>query len=64
MTLKQNLPVKARFFALTYEPEGTGRLDWWMAEESRKRVLKEWENIPRYLAKGDIADVLEDGGFI
>lgn len=65
MTLKQNLPIKARYYALTYEPESIGRTNWWMTDESRRRVLKEWDNIPRYLEKGYIADIQgEDGGLI
>ncbi len=65
MTLKRHLPVRVKFFAVAYEPAGIARSNWWETADGRKRVLAERDCIPRYLARGDIADVQEsDGGYV
>jgi uncharacterized SAM-binding protein YcdF (DUF218 family) len=65
MTLKRHLPAGIRYFAATYEPQGTRRADWWQSEQSARRVLKEWDHIPQYLASGDIGALREeDGAFV
>ena len=65
MTLKRHLPMRVKFFAVTYEPEGVARSNWWQTAEGRKRVLEERDCIPRYLAKGDIEDIHEsDGAYV
>lgn len=63
MTLKRHFPGKARYFALGYEPPGVSRKNWWETEEGIRRVEKELRNIPRYLEKGDIAEVKSVGGW-
>lgn len=57
MTLRRHLPQGTRYYAAVYEPEGVRRSDWWRREESYRRVMKEWQNIPRYLAQGHIARI-------
>ncbi len=47
---------------MTYEPQGTSRSDWWRSEQGSRRVLKEWDNIPKYVEAGDIAEIREDDG--
>ena len=65
MTLKRHLPIRVRYFALTYEPEGIGRSNWWQTAEGRERVLGEWECISPYLAQGDIENIHEsDGSYV
>ena len=61
MTLKRHLPDGIRYYAHTYEPPKTPLSGWWLDGISRGRVLKEWENIPEYLAKGDIAEIQKSG---
>lgn len=62
MTLKRHLPAGVRYYAEGYEPTGVTRSDWWLSDEGCKRVLKEWRNIPRYLRRGDIAEMAEGTG--
>ncbi|MCP4538804.1 MAG: YdcF family protein [Chloroflexi bacterium] len=65
MTLKRHLPQGIRYFTASYEPADVTRSNWWLSEEGRKRVLKEWHNIPRYLKQDDIAEIMEyDGAFV
>jgi uncharacterized SAM-binding protein YcdF (DUF218 family) len=61
MTLKRHLPPGIRYYTRTYEPDVVRRKDWHLDPEAARRVLKEWHNIPRYLAQGDIAEVRWDG---
>jgi len=65
MTLKRHFPVGTRFFAVTYEPSFAQRNNWWLSEPGARRVLKEWQSIPKYLAQGHIAEIYKDGdGYI
>jgi uncharacterized SAM-binding protein YcdF (DUF218 family) len=61
MTLKRHLIEGIRYYAVVYEPEGVRRSIWWKEESSCGRVMKEWRNIPRYLAQGDIIEIREMG---
>lgn len=61
MTLKGQLPAGIRYYTRTYEPAAVRRADWHLDPEAAQRVLKEWRSIPRYLARGDIAEVRRDG---
>jgi uncharacterized SAM-binding protein YcdF (DUF218 family) len=61
MTLKGQLPAGIRYYTRTYEPDVVRRADWHLDPEAARRVLKEWRAIPRYLARGDIAEVRRDG---
>jgi uncharacterized SAM-binding protein YcdF (DUF218 family) len=62
MTLKRHLPEGIRYFAASYEPATVTRCGWWLSEEGRRPVLKEWRSIPDYLSQGDIAEIREDSG--
>ncbi len=62
MTLKRHLPHGIRYFTKSYEPGDTTQLDWYLSEESAKRVLKEWHCIPMYLKQGHIAEIRKEGG--
>ena len=62
MPLKRHLPAGIRYFAAMYEARGAGRADWWQSEEGARRVLKEWDRMPRYLTTGDIGEIDEDEG--
>jgi uncharacterized SAM-binding protein YcdF (DUF218 family) len=65
MTLKRHLPQGIHYFVASYEPADVTRSNWWLGEEGRKRVLKEWRNIPKYLEQGDIAEIQAyDGAFV
>jgi hypothetical protein len=65
MTLKRHWPAGIRYFLSPYEPDGVARSDWWQSEGGRRRVLKEWANIPKYLERGDITAIQQDGaGFV
>ena len=61
MTLKRHMPAGVRYYTATYEPEGVPRRGWPVDPEARRRVLKEWDSIPLYLAQGDIAEVHRQG---
>lgn len=61
MTLTKHFPPGIRYFAYGYEPPGAPLTGWHNKPESRKRVLKEYNNIPIYLAKGDIAEICTQG---
>lgn len=61
MTLKRHIGAGVRYYAVTYEPAGVPRRGWHLDPEARRRVLKEWDSIPRYLAQGDIAEVHQQG---
>lgn len=64
MTLRAHMPKGIRYYTRSYEPEGTTRRDWFMNEQGRTRILKEWQSIPKYLKKGDIAEIQKvDGGY-
>jgi len=65
MTLKLHMPAGVRYYTATYEPDGVPRAGWHLDSEARRRVLKEWDSVPRYLARGDIAEVhRQDDAFI
>lgn len=64
MTLKRHLPPGIRYYAHTYEPEGITRQNW--PHDARKdaaNVLKNWENIPKYLEKGHLEEITHAGDF-
>ena len=61
MTLKRHMPGGVRYYTATYEPDGVPRTGWHLDPAARRRVLKEWHGIPRYLARGDIAEVRRQG---
>ncbi len=62
MTLKRHLPAGIRYYAHTYEPEGITRDNWHTtAPKESANVLKNWESIPKYLAKGHLAEIKRDG---
>ena len=61
MTLRQHLPEGIRYYTRIYEPDVVRRASWHLDPEATRRVLKEWHNIPRYLARGDIREVRRDG---
>lgn len=62
MTLKRHLPKGIDYYPVTYEPQRIGRSNWWRTEAGRRRVLKEWDRIARYIEAGDIAEIRDDGG--
>jgi uncharacterized SAM-binding protein YcdF (DUF218 family) len=61
MTLKRHTPAGVRYYAVTYEPDGVPRQGWHLDPEARRRVLKEWQCIPRYLSQGDVAELHRQG---
>jgi uncharacterized SAM-binding protein YcdF (DUF218 family) len=61
MTLKAHLPEGVRYYTQTYEPEDVRRDGWPQNPQALRRVHKEWQALPRYLAQGDIAEVRFDG---
>ena len=62
MTLKRHLPEGIRYSTKSYESRDTARSDWYLKEESAKRVLKEWQCIPEYLKRGHIAEMRKERG--
>jgi hypothetical protein len=57
--LKTLLPDIGDFYALTWDPIYAGtpvtRDDWPHLPDGRRRVVREWEEIPRRIASGDFA---------
>lgn len=62
MTLKPHLPQGVRYYVASYEPAGRTRADWRLTETGTAKVLEEWQAIPKYLQKGDLAEVREEDG--
>jgi len=64
MTLKRFMPG-VRFYTATYEPADVPRSGWWLTDEGRQPVLKEWRVIPEYLKQGALAEIqLSDGAYV
>jgi uncharacterized SAM-binding protein YcdF (DUF218 family) len=66
--LRTLLPEGAPFYAVTWEPIYSGipvtRENWPSHPDGRRRVLREWHEIPRRVAEGSFADAnLVDGAW-
>jgi uncharacterized SAM-binding protein YcdF (DUF218 family) len=61
MTLKAHMPAGIRYYVRSYEPDAVRRADWHRDPGAVRGVIKEWQAIPRYLARGDIAEIEGDG---
>jgi vancomycin permeability regulator SanA len=62
MTMKAHFPRGVRYFVSTYIPYGVTPENWCHLDEQQQYwVLKNWEGIPQYLAKGHIAETEFDG---
>jgi uncharacterized SAM-binding protein YcdF (DUF218 family) len=61
MTLKAHLPAGIRYCAQTYEAPQVPRQSWWQDAEAQRRVIGNWERIPRYLALGHLKELKEHG---
>lgn len=62
MTLKRHMPQGVRYYAHTYAPEGVTRENWHGHPRAESaNVLKNWENIPRYLERGHLAEITREG---
>lgn len=62
MTLKRHMPHPVRYYAHTYDPEGITRENWPLNPHLESaNVMKNWQNIPRYLEWGHLAEVTRDG---
>lgn len=58
MTLKQHFPAGIRYYCRTYSPKGITPDNWHqLPTDVFGNVLKNWETIPKNLAKGDIAEI-------
>jgi len=57
MTLKRHFPDEVELFPVTYSILNFDRENWADSEQGRKKVLGEWNKIPKYLAKGDIEEL-------
>ncbi len=57
MTLKKHFPKTVEIVPVCYEIYGFTRENWSDSEVGREKVMHEWENIPIYLAKGDIEEL-------
>ena len=66
MTLKRHLPSGVRYYAHTYEPNDITRENWHENPRAGSaNVLKNWDNIPKYLAWQHIEEITRDGdGYI
>lgn len=66
MTLKRHLPRGVRYYAQTYEPNDITHQNWHENPRAGSaNVLKNWDNIPKYLEWGDIEEISRDGdGYI
>jgi DUF218 domain-containing protein len=58
MTLKHHFPQGIRYYCRTYSPKDITPENWHqVATDVFGNVLKNWERISHYLAKGDIAEI-------
>ncbi len=62
MILKRHLLPSIRYYVQSYEPEAVTRSNWHTDPYARERVLKEWRYVPKYLERGNLAEVWEDDG--
>jgi len=62
MTLKRHLPPGIHYFTVPCELAEIRCSNWWQSEEGKRRVLKEIDRIPKYLAVGDIEEIWEENG--
>ena len=60
-TIKTLLPSVDGFFAITWEPLYSGtpvsRSNWFLNPGGKRRVLREYEEVPRRVADGSFVDV-------
>jgi len=62
MTLKRQLAHGVRYYAHTYAPENITRENWPLnSRADGANVLKNWDNIPRYLEAGHLEEIIRDG---
>ena len=57
MTLKRWWPVPVTMYPCTYDQPGAPRDGWWLDEPGHATIGKDWFNTPRYLERGDLAEV-------
>jgi uncharacterized SAM-binding protein YcdF (DUF218 family) len=57
MTLKKHFPKAVKLMPVTYEVYGFTIDNWFKNKVGKEKVLSEWNKIPKYLAKGDIAEL-------
>jgi len=57
MTLKKHFPKDIKLFPAIYDIDSFNKDNWFDNEVGRRNVLSEWKKIPKYLAKGDIAEL-------
>ena len=57
MTLKKHFPENINLVSWLYEIMGHNRHNWYLSKEVRERVVREYQKIPKYLAKGDIEEL-------
>ncbi len=57
MTLKKYFPKNIKLIPVTYEIHGFTENNWFDNENSKEKVLGEWNKISEYLAKGDIEEL-------
>jgi DUF218 domain len=64
--LQTLLPDLDTVYAITYEPVYSGmpitRENWFDHPDGRRRVLREWHEVPRRVADGTLVDVDRDSG--
>jgi hypothetical protein len=62
MTLKRHFPRGVRYYAYTYVPNGMTRENWPLSpRDESANVLKNWENIPKYLAMAHLEEIVREG---
>lgn len=61
MTLKRHMPAGVRYYPVTYEPPGLERGRWQYDDAARATILKNWDAISRYLARGHLSEIAADG---
>ena len=58
MTLKAHFPEGIHYYCKCYSPQGIRPDNWYQVpEDVFGNVLKNWESIPNYLAKGDLSEI-------
>ena len=61
MTLKRHVSSGTRLYVSSYSPINAYRQNWHLSDSGHQFVLKEWQVIPEYLARGWIAEIEFDG---
>jgi hypothetical protein len=64
--LRTLLPEAGFFYAISWEPVYAGALvtrdNWPKSPDGRRRVIREWQEVPRRISDGSYCEAVKSGG--